>query len=169
MNRFTPHRYRTRRLTTAFLMGVLMALSVGPAAAQMQQALAETTTEPLTLTLDEAIQIALVNNYAIRNNRPDVDNAQAQIREAWSDVLPQVDATSSYTRNLKTANPFAGSEAGNFFSTLGFVGWLSFNEDARRDNDPVTVPITFDEYQDRLFDGLDQAGVVRGNDANPFG
>ena len=169
MNRFTPHRYRAGRLTTAFLMGVLMALSVGPAAAQMQQALAETTTEPLTLTLDEAIQIALVNNYAIRNNRLDVDNAQAQIREAWSDVLPQVDVSSSYTRNLKTANPFAGSEAGNIFSTLGFVGWLSFNEDARGDGDPVTIPITFDEYQDRLFEGLDQAGVVRGSDNNPFG
>ena len=169
MNRFTPHRYRAGRLTTAFLMGVLMALSVGPAAAQMQQALAETTTEPLTLTLDEAIQIALVNNYAIRNNRLDVDNAQAQIREAWSDVMPQVDVSSSYTRNLKTANPFAGSEAGNIFSTLGFVGWLSFNEDARGDGDPVTIPITFDEYQDRLFEGLDQAGVVRGNDNNPFG
>ena len=76
---------------------------------------------------------------------------------------------SSYTRNLKTANPFAGSEAGNIFSTLGFVGWLSFNEDARGDSDPVTVPITFDEYQDRLFEGLDQAGVVRGGDNNPFG
>ncbi len=169
MNRFTPHRYRAGRLTTAFLMGVLMALSVGPAAAQMQQALAETTTEPLTLTLDEAIQIALVNNYAIRNNRLDVDNAQAQIREAWSDVMPQVDVSSSYTRNIKTANPFAGSQAGSFFSSFGFIDWLSFNEEARTDDDPVTIPIPFDEFQDRQSTGLEEAGVVLGGGSdNPF-
>ena len=170
MNLLLHPRY-PGRLKTVVLMSMLMALSVAtrPAAAQVQLALAEPSAAPLTLTLDEAIQIALVNNYAIRNNRLDVDNAQAQIREAWSDALPQIDANSSYTRNLKTANPFAGSEAGNIFSSLGYVGWLSFNEDARGDDDPVTVPITFGEYQERLFDGLDQAGVVQGSDNNPFG
>ena len=171
MNLFTSHRSSTRRATTALLMGGLMLLAVvaQPAAAQLQSALAETTAEPLTLTLDEAIQIALVNNYTIRNNRLDVDNARAQVREAWGDVLPQVDASSSYTRNLKTANPFAGSQAGSFFSSFGFIDWLSFNEQARTDDDPVTIPITFAEFQERQFTGLQDAGVdLSGGSDNPF-
>ena len=171
MNLFIPYRSLTRRFTATLLTGVLMALSVAtqPVAAQTQPASAETTAEPLTLTLDEALQIALVNNYAIRNNRLDVDNAQAQVREAWSDALPQIDASSSYTRNLKTANPFAGSEAGSLFSSFGFIDWLSFNEQARTDDDPVTIPITFGEFQERQFRGLEEAGVdLSGGSDNPF-
>ena len=170
MNLLLHPRY-PGRLKTVVLMSMLMALSVAtrPAAAQVQPALAEPSAEPLTLTLDEAIQIALVNNYAIRNNRLDVDNAQAQIREARSDALPQIDASSSYTRNIKTANPFAGSQAGSLFSSFGFIGWLSFNEDARTDDDPVTIPIPFDEYLDRQSTGLEEAGVVLGGGSdNPF-
>ncbi len=170
MNLLLHPRY-PGRLKTVVLMSMLMALSVAtqPAAAQVQPALAEPSAEPLTLTLDEAIQIALVNNYAIRNNRLDVDNAQAQIREAWSDALPQIDASSGYTRNIKTANPFAGSQAGSFFSSFGFIDWLSFNEEARTDDDPVTIPIPFDEYLDRQSTGLEEAGVVLGGGSdNPF-
>ena len=170
MNLLLHPRY-PGRLKTVVLMSMLMALSVAtrPAAAQVQPALAEPSAEPLTLTLDEAIQIALVNNYAIRNNRLDVDNAQAQIREAWSDALPQIDASSGYTRNIKTANPFAGSQAGSFFSSFGFIDWLSFNEEARTDDDPVTIPIPFDEFQDRQSTGLEEAGVVLGGGSdNPF-
>ena len=77
--------------------------------------------ETLTLTLDEAVQIALVQNYTVRNRRLDVTNASAQVREAWGQVMPQVDASASYTRNLKTANPFAGSEAGGLFALLKFT------------------------------------------------
>jgi Outer membrane efflux protein. len=46
--------------------------------------------QPITLTLEEAIQIALVQNRALQSARLDVENAHAQVREAWGQVFPQV-------------------------------------------------------------------------------
>ena len=124
--------------------------------------------EAVTLTLDEAIQIALLNNYAIRNSRMDVADALAQIRGGWGAVLPQIEASSGYTRNLMTANPFAGSAAGDLFSGFAFLGWLAYNEDARTDDDPTTIPITFKEFDRRQTRGLEDADIVLGGSDNPF-
>jgi outer membrane protein TolC len=123
---------------------------------------------PLTLTLEEAIQIALIQGYEVRYSRLEIDNAAAQIREAWGQVLPQVDGTASYTRNIITANPFAGSEAGGLFQSFGFLDWLAYNESARLDEDPLTEPLTFDEYMERRRQGMARAGVDMSGDGNPF-
>jgi outer membrane protein TolC len=151
-------------------MALMLLLAVPAQAqdAQLQRATAEETPEPLTLTLDEAIQIAIVNNYTVRNNRLDVNTAEAQVREAWGQVMPQVDVSSSYTRNLKTANPFAGSDAGGLFGSLGFIDWLAFNENARTDDDPASIPISFGEFADRQRSGLEAAGIQQNADSNPF-
>lgn len=125
--------------------------------------------EPLTITLDEAVQVALINNYAVQGAHLDIENASAQVREAWGQVMPQVDATSSYTRNVVTANPFAGSEAGGIFGSLGFVDWLAYNEQARTDDDASTDPIPFDEFMNRRQQGMAQAGADFGDSGNPFG
>ena len=146
----------------------LFAGSLTLASTTLAQNAPEGTQEPLTLTLDEALQIALVHNYAMRFERLNVEQASAQVREAWGEVWPLIDVTSSYTRNLKSANPFAGSEAGGLFGSLGFVDWLSFNERARTDTDTETAPIDFDDYTDRLESGLDAIGASFGGDANPF-
>ena len=124
--------------------------------------------QTLTLTLDEAIQIALVSNYELQSTRLDVDNAVAQVREAWGQVMPQVSASASYTRNFKSADPFAGSDAGGLFETLGFMNWLAYNEGARTDDDPGTAPIPFDEFNDRQLSGLRAAGIEMGGGDNPF-
>jgi hypothetical protein len=104
--------------------------------------------DEITITLDEAIQIALINNYMIRKGLLDVEHAEAQIREAWGSVYPQLNSSGSYTRNLRTPNPFAGSDAGGIFETLGAMEWLAYNENARTDGDPETSPIPFDEFLD---------------------
>jgi outer membrane protein TolC len=124
--------------------------------------------QTIGLTLDEAIQIALINNYEVRSTRLDVENAAAQIREAWGQVMPQVDGTASYTRNLVTANPFAGSEAGGLFQSFGFIDWLAYNETARTDDDPSTQPLSFDEFMDRRQQGMARAGVDIAGSSNPF-
>ena len=124
--------------------------------------------DPITVTLSEAIQIALLNNYQLQNARLDVEDAHAITNEALSILWPQVQGRSSYTRNLKTANPFAGSSAGDLFSGLGAIGWLNYNEDARTDDDPTTIPITLDEFFDRQQDGLDRANIRLSTDSNPF-
>jgi outer membrane protein TolC len=130
----------------------------------------ELSGEEITITLDEAIQIALINNYMIRRGLLDVENAETQIREAWGTVYPQVNSSGSYTRNLKTPNPFAGSDAGGIFETLGAIDWLAYNESARTDDDPNTNPIPFDEFIDRQQQGYQDAGLTPpGMDGtNPF-
>lgn len=149
-----------------FSLGLWLLLTLGltvPARAQ-----APSSTAPLSLTLDEAVQVALVSNHALRLARLEVQNADAQVREAWGQVLPQVDVSSSYTRNLEAANPFAGSDAGGLFGSLGFIDWLAFNETARTDADPSTDPIDFGEFQERQLDGLREAGISVGGNENPF-
>ncbi len=143
----------------------LLALLAAPLA---QAQTAATPPPAIALTLDEALEIARVQNYALQSIRLDVDNAQAQVREAWAGVLPDVALASSYTRNLKSANPFAGSDAGGLFGSLGFVDWLSYNERARTDSDANTIPISFGAYADSLNAGYDRAGISLSQSDNPF-
>ncbi len=126
--------------------------------------------EEITITIDEAIQIALINNYMIRKGLLDIETAESQIREAWGSVYPQVNTAGSYTRNLQTPNPFAGSDAGGLFETLGAIDWLAYNESARTDGDPNTAPIPIDEFFDRQRQGFEDAGLgVPGfGSGNPF-
>ena len=129
-----------------------------------------TSKDEITITLDEAIQIALINNYMIRQGILDVETAEAQIREAWGSVYPQIATSGSYTRNLKTPNPFAGSDAGGLFESLGAMDWLAYNEQARTDGDPNTDPIPIDEFFERQQQGYRDAGITPpGMDGtNPF-
>ena len=123
----------------------------------------------LTLSLVEAEQIAIERAYAVRTASLEVDRARAQVREAYGGLYPRLDASSSYTRNVVQANPFAGSSAGNLFGGLGAIGWLQFNETARTDDDPATVPITLDEYTRRVGAGQQAIGYNPANSSNPFG
>jgi outer membrane protein TolC len=123
---------------------------------------------PIVLSLENAVELALTNNYLVRGAQLALENANAQIKGAYGQVMPSVMLASSYQRNLKTANPFAGSSAGNFFAGLGSIGWLAFNEDARTDGDPLTNPITLDEFFRRQSQGLDDAGIVISESDNPF-
>ncbi len=152
-------------LCQALCLACLLAVS-HPAYAQ--DTLFEPRSEPVTLTLDEAIQIALVNNYALQSLRIDSEAVRAQVNDAYSSIMPKVDASGGYTRNLQSANPFAGSQAGDLFSGFAFIGWLAYNEDARTDTDPTTIPIAFGEYDDRLKAGLENANISVDGGANPF-
>lgn len=161
--------YSPRSIRGFFLLiACFIVAGTWPGLAQPIQNLYEVTEEPLALTLDEALQIAYVNNYAIKDARLGVDVATAQIREARGQLYPQIDVSSSYTRNIKTPNPFSGSSANNLFSSLGFIDWLAFNERARTDGDAGTDPLTFGEFAQRQQDGLNNAGIVLDVGDNPF-
>ena len=157
------HRIIERRRMALRIAGWGAALLLLAQAAFAQPATAQTASaeQPLPLTLNEAIQIALVNNYTLQQAQLDVANAEAQVAEAWGSLYPQVDLSSSYTRNLKSPNPFAGSDAEGLFATFGFIGWLADNERARTDDDPATNPISYDEFMDR-------AGPIVEEGGNPF-
>lgn len=123
----------------------------------------------VTITLDEAVQIALVNNNALRNLRLDAKNARAQVQEGWSELFPQIALSSSFTRNVRQANPFSGSSAGSLFQSFGFIDWLAYNEQARTDGNDATQPISVNEFFARQQAGLDAAGIATSSSDNPFG
>jgi outer membrane protein TolC len=126
-------------------------------------------TSPITLTLSDAVRVALDQNFDLQRTRLDVRNADAQVREAWGQVMPQVDVTGGYTRNVVTANPFAGSDVTGLFAGGNATDWVAFNERARTDSDPSTTPITFQEFQERQQDAREAAGISVGGGGNPFG
>ncbi len=143
----------------------LILLSAFVTSAQSQDA-----TTPLRIKLSEAIEIALVNNYVLQQVRMAEEDAQIQIQIGVADIgYPTIEAFSSYTRNIREANPFAGSSAGDFFSGFAFVEWLGFNETVRTDGNDATQPISFGEFADRRRRGLDAAGIVPAEPSdNPF-
>jgi outer membrane protein TolC len=123
--------------------------------------------DPITLTLTGAVRRALEQNLDLRAAQLDVRDADAQVREAWGNLYPSLDLTGSYTRNLKTANPFAGSDVTNFFGGGGETEWLAFNERRRLAGE---TPITFPDFSQRQRDSIRAAGIsLGGGGGNPFG
>ena len=78
---------------------LLLLLATAPAAAQ-------TPSDTLRLTLDQAVQRALDRSFAMRLARADVLEAEGQVREAFSAALPQVTGSLTYTRQF--ASIFSG-------------------------------------------------------------
>ena len=165
-----PIRLSGKSRVRSSLILALGVLEAGSAHAQINVTAARehSAATEVVLTIDEAVQIALVSNLTIQNNRLDLDNARAQIKEGWAELYPQIDISSGYTRNVRTVNPFAGSQAGGFFQTLGFIDWLAYNEQTRTDGDPDSVPITVTEYFARRQAGLEAADIVVESSDNPF-
>ena len=61
---------------------------------------------PDTVTLAEAIGIALERSRAVAEAEAGVVAARGQVREAWASVLPDVSASATYQRNLKVQQFF---------------------------------------------------------------
>jgi outer membrane protein TolC len=170
MTASTARRFVGMMLCTGFLA----LASAFPAAAQTDPppmpSMDEGSSSPIPLTLNEAVRIALNQNYDLRRARLDVRNADAQVREAWGSVYPQIDVTGGYTRNIVTANPFAGSDVTGLFAGGNSTDWVAFNERARTDDDPSTMPITFQEFRERQQEAREAAGIrLGGGGGNPFG
>jgi outer membrane protein TolC len=125
--------------------------------------------DPLTLTLRTAVRTALEQNHDLQLAQYDVREADAQVREAWGNLYPALDLTGGYTRNLQTANPFAGSDAASLLGGGPQTDWLAYNERRRLDGDPTTDPISFDAFSQRRQQSIEAAGVSLGAGSNPFG
>ncbi|MFB6249713.1 MAG: TolC family protein [Salinibacter sp.] len=131
---------------------------------------ADSTADALELTLSAAVGMALENNHDLRLAQLEVREADAQVREAWGNLYPSLDLTGSYTRNVVTANPFAGSDITNLFGGGGQTEWLAFNERRRLDAAPTTNPISFTDFSRRQRDSIRAAGIsLAGGGGNPFG
>lgn len=93
------------------------------------------------LTIDEAIQLALNQSFAVRIAREDLALARGQVEEAWGSVYPKVDLTGRYTHTFETPNLLGGDNDlfGGFDDIFGglqtqseVVGWLAYNESVRQ-------------------------------------
>ena len=164
MHKYSFPRFYKWALSLALVTGSIFP---SPGFAQFEDAFVATS-EPVSLTLEDALQIAYVNSYILKDARLSLDEARAQVKEGRGQLYPQVDVNSSYTRNIKSPNPFSGSSANSFFTSLGFIDWLAFNEQARTDSDAQTQPLPFIEFAARQQQGLQDAGIVLDASDNPF-
>jgi len=149
------------------LVGVWLGGAV-PASAQSPVPVpAPPSTDSLSLTLSAAVGMALENNHDLHLARLDVEEADAQVQEAWGSLYPSLDLTGSYTRNVVTANPFAGSDAATLFGGGGQTEWIAFNERRRLEGE---APVPFDQFTRRQQDSIRAAGIsLGGGGGNPFG
>ncbi len=125
--------------------------------------------DTLSLSLEEAVSLALAENFNVQIEELAVETASEQVREAWSAVYPQLSGQINYDRNIVTANPFAGAEAGGIFDGLGAIDWLQYNERVRQgeiDDDELTMM----EFLQRQRQGYEQAGITPPDEVDdPFG
>ncbi len=150
------------------LLVLLVWGGVSSAQAQLPTPTVDTSKTTLTLTLDEALDIALTRNYGLRDAQLNVENADAQIRQARGQLYPQLSASGSYTRNIQTANPFAGSDVTGLFGGGNATDWVAYNERAQFDD--ATDPIPFSEFQQRQLNAQREAGInPAAGGGNPFG
>jgi len=77
--------------SVAWLAGALVAVAA-PTVVRAQA--------PETVTLADAIAEALERNTAVRQARAAVTAADGQVREAWAQALPDINASASYQRNF---------------------------------------------------------------------
>jgi len=146
---------------------VLIALCTAPTLVEAQEAPASPAAT--TLTLGEAIELALTRSFAMRTNQQDLEIARGQIDEAWGSVYPQVDLTARYVRTIETPSPFAGSDADGLFGSFAVIPWLAYNEGARQGGG---MPLSLEDYFAGCADGSlpPEAGCSNdtGGGGNPF-
>ncbi|MDZ7771146.1 MAG: TolC family protein [Balneolaceae bacterium] len=85
---------RIAALSAAWLLA-LTGWSAAPQAARAQSSIDS------TLTLPQAIRVALANNNQIKRSLLSLENADEQVRTAWSEVLPEVSGSASFSRNIE--------------------------------------------------------------------
>ena len=95
MNRFLSHPPNLFGMLALFI-----SLSISPFA-NAQTTTAANDTLSRTINLEQAIQISLANNTQMKRSLLSVRDADQQIRNAWSNVMPSIAASANYTRNLE--------------------------------------------------------------------
>ena len=104
---FRHLKNRSTMKSASSLLALAFAAAVAvPAAAQEPAAPRATPGSPVRLSLDEALRIAQAQSQAVDIARAGVTRATGQRGQAYSQYLPQLNATGGYTKTLKSQ--FAG-------------------------------------------------------------
>lgn len=89
------------RTAALIMMGVMVAVSTAWGQVSDTVSVSEAVGEQRVLTLTEAIDVALANNSDVKRSLLSLQTADEQVRTAWSEVLPDISASATYTRNLE--------------------------------------------------------------------
>lgn len=81
------------------------------------------------LTLTEAIHVAMANNSQVKRSLLSLRNADEQVRLAWSEVLPDISASATYTRNLEIPVNFVPAQFFDPEAPAGELVPLQFGTD----------------------------------------
>mgnify|MGYP001157379165 FL=1 len=87
--------HRSKALT---LLVIVLAFFSGTSEAQNRNL---DLVEDLTLSLDEAINIAMANNPQLRRAVYSIDDADELVKIAYSEIYPDISASMNYTRNVE--------------------------------------------------------------------
>lgn len=92
-----------RTVVLLFTAAVCSGAVSSPVRAQWEQARTDTTrADTLSLSLADALDRANTKSEEVRLARAQVEQAQAQITSAWSEALPQINGSLSYTRTFQS-------------------------------------------------------------------
>ncbi|MBX2811544.1 MAG: TolC family protein [Myxococcales bacterium] len=137
---------------------IVMCILVGGGYIPMANAFSPSMPPPvaLELSLEDAVNAALVKSYAMRIAIADQHIASQQVRGAWSELMPTIKGTASYKRTLLTPNPFAGSGASGLFSSVDTGSWVTYNERVRRNEVPLEQVLGCDAALETVNEGGQQ-------------
>jgi len=107
MQNQTPKLFTKRAICLPCLCVLLALFPLWSAAAQdgsgaeAATSVEEVRQQSRPVTLSQAIQIALANNTQIKRSLLTLKDADQQVRIAWSEVMPEITGSATYTRNLE--------------------------------------------------------------------
>ena len=80
-----------------------------------QIATPQTTADPVVLTLDDAIVIALSENIAVKVADQEITRTQDALKGTYASLFPQVDGSGSYQRTIKKQVMYMDFDMGSMF------------------------------------------------------
>lgn len=96
------------RLTTYFALASLLFSGTFASAQEHAEA------APTALTLDQAIQIALSENVAVKVADKEIERSQYALKGSYASLFPQVDGSGSYSRTIKKQVMYMDFDLGSF-------------------------------------------------------
>lgn len=129
---------------------VFFVLLLLPFAGKPREACASIDSSRYNLTLDDAVRLGLVKSRILEIARLDREMASEKIRETWSEVLPQLSTSFTYTRTLKPSVLFFP----DVFSTPANPNAFIPLEISADNSASATL-----DLRQKLFDGSAIAGI----------
>lgn len=131
---FTTYDARPRLGSSASLVMAMIGFMLFTAASARGQvpdtaAVSGVDTGQKMLTLTEAIDVALANNSDVKRSLLSLESADEQVRIAWSEVLPDVSGSATYTRNLEIPVNFVPAQFFDPDAPAGELVPLQFGTD----------------------------------------